>query len=319
MKIIKKLLSDRFSLLVLLVFLFAFFIRVIGIYPGHPANHPDEPITYLTAIQMVLERNLDPFSFSSYKFQYPGFLIYLDVLLFTVLFIPIGLLITAFSNPSFFLNYLGQFDELIRHVVGPGWINAVFWGRYVVAVLGFFGVVLTYFIGKNIFNKHVGLLAALFVAINYRHNASSHLSLVDAPNSTMALLALLFSLRLLDKPTRTRYLLAGVAVGLSLATKLYFFSIVCFFLVHIIISLRKRKINLIVKSLFHGDFILGVFCFVGIFLLFNPFLIFHIQTAIYTHYLNNLRYGLGGNSLANFPLWYLYELGFGKPLSWLFF
>lgn len=314
----KKVEKYLFGFSLLLVFLLALLIRIIGIYPGHPPNHPDEPITYLTAIQMVLNRELDPFTFSSYKFQYPGLLIYIQTFFFTFIFIPVSLLLKLITDTSFVIDHLGTFGDLVLNVVGPGYMNAIFWGRYVVALLGFCAVIVTFLIGKQLFNKYVGLIAALFLAVNFRHNASSHLSLVDAPNSLFALLSFYLSIRLLEKPSRKNYILAGIGIALSLATKLYLFSLLPFLLIHLYLSLKKKKPFLILKSLFSINFILSILCVGFIFVLLNPFLIFHFGQALETHTINNLRYGFGANSLNIYPVWYLFEIGMGKPFSIFF-
>lgn len=319
MKVPKSFKGNVFSLSVAAVFVLGFIIRIIGIYPGYPPNHPDEPITYLTAIQMVLNKELDPFSFASYKFQYPGLLVYLDAFLFASFFIPLSLLNLLFRDPSFIIDNLVRFDQVVLHAVGPGWINAIFWGRYVAAVLGFLSVPLVYFIGRKLFNQYVGLLASLFVAVNFRHNLSSHLSLLDAPNATFALVVLFVSLLLIDKPNKKNYVFIGIALALSFATKLYFYSFFSFMLAHILVATKKRKPNLILKKFFGFNIIISIFSFVTMFIIFNPFLIFHLGVAYETHKFNNLRYALGSNTLMLSPLWFLYEFGYGKILSILFF
>lgn len=301
-----------------LIFFAAFFIRVVGVNPGYPPNHPDEPITYSTAISMVLNIQPDPFTFSSYKFQYPGLLIYLDALVFGVFFIPFSLLHLLITNPPFFVNNIGRFNELVLNVVGPGWIESLFWGRYVVSILSFLSIPLVYLIGRDLFNRYVGLLSALFLAVDLRHAISSHLSLVDGPNGTFAILALYLCLRLLKRPTRKNYILAGVGVGLSFAVKLYIFSLLPLMLAHLVICFKGNNVASGLKRLLQKEVILTALTIFIIFILLNPFLLFHVATALTTQSINNLRYAFGNDQLMLPPLWYLYEIGYGKFFSLLF-
>lgn len=307
---------SRFSLftkLLIVVFMIGFLIRIAGTNPGYPPNHPDEPIIYSTADQLISYFTLDPF-FPSYKFQYPGFVIY-SVALFDAFMIVINFLI----HPISFIVHLGNFHDLILLTIGPSEIKALFWARYISAFYGFLSVVLVYLVGKKLFNKQVGFFAALFLAVNFRHIISSHLALVDASNSMTALLALYFSLLLLENPTLRNYFLAAASVAISFATKLYFVSLAPFVLSHFLLSVKKRKVSFMLKTLFSPTIIASSFSIVIFFLILNPFLPFHIGLALETHRLNNLRYGFGSYTLQISPLWYLYEIGYGKLLSLLFF
>lgn len=307
-----------FTKILFFILLLGFCLRMVGVKPGYAPTHPDEGITYSTAIEMILKTTLDPFSVN-YRFQYPGLMIYLDVLLFSVFFIPVGFILAVFSHPDIFFSHLGQPGMFITsYVVGYREVNALFWGREITALIGFLGIPIIYFIGKEFFNKYVGLLAALFLAVNFRHVVSSHMSLVDAPNSTFALLSLLLSIYVWKKPTRLNYILAGIGIGLSLSGKFYFFSILPLLLIHFLVVLKRSNFKEKLKAVFSYNIILAGFTAAIIFILFNPFLIFHLGLSIKQHELNNLRYGMGTNVLNIGPVWYLWEIGYGQAFSILF-
>ena len=170
------------------------------------------------------------------------------------------------------------------------------------------------------FNKYVGLIAALFIALNYRHVLSGHFSLTDGPNATFALLVLFISLVTYKNPSLKNYLFLGACVALSLSTKLHFYSVLSFLFTHFLIVMQKKNAIQIIKEFFSKKFILACASIIFVFLLINPYLIFNLQTARNTvaHY--NLRIGLFYPPFEiTFPsVWYLYEIGFGKIISILF-
>lgn len=323
MKLIQNFKENLFKSILIIIVITGFIVRLIGISPGYPPNHPDEPIIYSTALDMVLNLNPNPFDFSSYRFQYPGLFIYLNALFFQIFFIPLSFSLIFLQYPlEFFKNITDMNTIWGSYILGKGSINALFWGRYISAAVGSLSVVLVYLIGKELFNKYVGIIAAIFLSFNFRHVVSSHLSLIDASNSTFTLLALYLSILLYKNPTKKAYLLAGLGIGLSFGNKLYFFSFLPFLFAHLLISLKNKKISKIFQSLLSFNFFLSLFIAAGIFVLFNPFLFLNLENlhkAINQQSLNNLRYGMGSNILVISPLWYLYEIGFGREFSFLLF
>lgn len=315
-KLFKK---DLFFWCLMLVFVTGLFLRLYGMHPGYPPNYPDEPIVNDTALQMAVQHRLDPFTFPSYKFQYPGFAIYLYAYIYSfILFF--NLVVLFLFHPLTLLKGLSDLPLFIQQrVYGPNEIYPILWGRYITAIIGFLAIVLCYLIGKRFFNKYIGFVAAFFLAINIRHITSSHFALVDVPNSVTALFSLYFTLALYERPSRRNYFLAALSVGVSLATKLYIFSIPPFLLAHFLVSIRKKSIHAIVKNLFKKDFFLSTLLIGAVFLLLNPFLLFHLSLALETQRINNLRYGMGSNVLLSGPMWYLYEIGFGKLSTFLLF
>lgn len=299
-----------FRITLVLIFLLGLMLRIIGTNPGYPHTHPDESVVYATSINMVLNNTLNPFLFPTYKFQYPGLTIYLYAFLFKFVFIPI----------SWGLRTLSDQSTVLSDIVGPGFINAMFWSRYITAFISFFSVPLVYLIGKKMFNKHVGLVSALFLTFNYRHVLSSHFGLLDAPNSTFALLTLYTALLLYEKQTIKNYLLAGVAIGLSLATKVHIFSMLPIVFVQFLLAIKKLQVVFFVQTFFSKKFIYSFLVAFALFAILNPYLFFYIPIAKRTVELYNLRIGLFYPPFEIiFPsFWYLYEIGFGKVMSILF-
>lgn len=299
-----------FTVVLLAVFLIGLLIRIIGTNPGFPQTHPDEPVLYATSAHLVENNTLNPFTASTYKFQYPGLLIYLYAFLFKSIFIPVSWALRALSGESTSLN----------EILGTGYVNAMFWSRYLTATISFFSVPLVFLIGKKMFNKYVGLASAIFITFNYRHVLSSHFGLLDAPNSTFALLALYGALLVYKKQTIKNYLFAGVSIGLSLATKIHVFSILPLIFVQFLLAARKYQITFFIKTFFNRKFVCAFLVTGGVFAILDPYLFFNIPVAKSTMELYNLRIGLfyPPFDIIFPPFWYLYEIGFGRVMSFLF-
>ena len=95
-------------------------------------------------------------------------------------------------------------------------------GRYTTAIIGVVNCYVLYLLGRRTHSVPAGLFAALLMAVNVLHVASSHYITVDVPLTTVVTVGLLLMYwRPLDQPASTlRYGLIGASVGLATATKL---------------------------------------------------------------------------------------------------
>ncbi|OGM55193.1 hypothetical protein A3F62_05500 [Candidatus Woesebacteria bacterium RIFCSPHIGHO2_12_FULL_44_11] len=286
-----------------LILVLAALLRFIGTKPGYNPFHPDEPILTGKAMQIIRTGDLDPG-----RYDYPALPIYIDYLFFKFFFIPI----------SWLLYYLKHVPDIVDGVVhippsalevkrlfqveilGVRDINALFWGRYVVALFSVGSVFLTYLLGSKLFNKTVGLIAAFLLVFNFKHVANSHINLPDIYNAFFLLASLVASVTLWQKPTRRNYLLAGIAVGLSLATKYQIFALFPFGLAH-----------LYHKKLFTPVFMASVLMIPLVFLLINAYFFINIEVALTWLVSISGRYAVGTNKLNLFPLSYLYHIDYG--------
>jgi len=57
----------RVNKFIFLIVLLALTLRVIGIFPGYSPTHPDEPMSYSSATEMILHGDLNP-----RRFDYPS-------------------------------------------------------------------------------------------------------------------------------------------------------------------------------------------------------------------------------------------------------
>jgi len=92
--------------------------------------------------------------------------------------------------------------------------------RTLSALLGTATIGVTYLIGKKVKKEATGLLAALFLACSYQHTILSHYGTVDIPMTFFFSLAVYQCITLFDRRSLWQYLLAGLATGLAIATKL---------------------------------------------------------------------------------------------------
>lgn len=301
---IKKFIKNNLIFITILVL--ALLIRTVGIMPGHNIYHPDEPMSYSSAVDMLLHNDFNP-----RRFDYPSGIPLLHNLFYRLFILPVVSFQIFLSHPSSLItavldnsSFLMEFNQSI---FGSGWLNALFWSRYFNAILGVFSVFLIYKIGTRLFDKRAGLVAAFFLAFNYRHVLSSHLALSDVPNAFFALLAFYSSILLLEKNTRVRYLLCGLLVGLSLSMKYQIFALFPFLFVHLVWVFRKRKII----ALFNPNFLLSLILIPIVFALLNPYLLINLKEALPVIKYVSLRYGIGLNRFNFYPVYYLYHYGIG--------
>jgi hypothetical protein len=96
-----------------------------------------------------------------------------------------------------------------------------FWliGRCTTAVMGTASVVLTYFLGKKLFEWRVGLIAAVLLAVNPLHVKYSHYVGVDVPMVMCAIAAMYTMTCLLESGRLRAYLGTGILIGLAAMSK----------------------------------------------------------------------------------------------------
>ncbi|MFH1827133.1 MAG: glycosyltransferase family 39 protein [bacterium] len=297
-----------------LVLIFAFLLRFIGTNPGYNQYHSDEGITYSAAVSMIKNGNLDPL-----RYDYPALVPLVNYFFFKFIFIPLNWTFFYLSNISKIIDGLIHIPiaplekaKIFQiSILGEREINALFWGRYVTALFSLANVYLVYWLGKKLFGKNVGLLGALFLAVSFKAVVNSHIGLPDTYNAFFLLLSLIFSYRIIDKPTFRNYLLAGLFIGLSFSTKYQVFAVFPFLIAHFFAS----RLNL--KNVFSWKIVLSGLMAVGIFILLNPYLWLNYQSAFEIISYVSKKYAMGRNSLMAYPFFYLLHFDYGLPLFML--
>jgi len=218
------------TLLLCFILGLAVFFRIWGIDYGLPyflVN--DERALVYGALKMAELKTLIPalypqeFDIMNYKYNFLMSYIYL---IFLAPFILIQYLIGSFANFTELGNYF---------VLNPTslWLVA----RVVTALMGAATVYLMYLIGKKIFNHWVGLIAALFLSINFLHIQLSHFTRPWVPMAFFTCLIMFLSACIYKSPKTKYYLwmgvVCGLAFGVSAATSV---TMVIFFLSHFLLK-----------------------------------------------------------------------------------
>jgi hypothetical protein len=135
-------------------------------------------------------------------------------------------------NPNYFVNppaytyvlhvvfavWFGGGDGVARaYATHPAEVFAV--ARVTAAVLGTAAVWVLYLAGARLFDRRVGLLAAALLAVSFLPVFYSHLALNDVPTLAPIALSLLGAAGVLREGRNRDYALAGLGLGLAMATK----------------------------------------------------------------------------------------------------
>lgn len=297
--------------LLILIFILAFLLRFIGTNPGYNQFHSDEGMSYSSAVSMIKNGNLDPL-----RYDYPSLVPLVNYVFFRTIFIPL-------AWGKYYLTHVGEIIDGALHlpiaplernrifqvsILGNREINALFWGRYVTALFSLGNVFLAYLLGKRMFGKRVGLLAAFLLAVNYKAVANSHLGLPDTYNAFFLMLALIFSYRLINEPTAQNYLITGVLVGLSFSVKYQIFAAFSFIVAHLYASRLNVKKLLSMKVIGAG---LGA---VLVFVILNPYFFIHLEQALKAVSDVSQKYAMGRMKLMTYPFYYLVNIDYGPPV-----
>lgn len=297
----------RKNILMIFILVSALIVRVIGLNPGYPPFHPDEPMSYGSAIIMTVKGNIDPG-----RYDYPAGVPLVHWFFYRIFLLPVALFRLFFLHPRVFLTALrigNRFLEEFKGIIfGPGEYEALFFSRYITAVFGVSTVFLTYLLTKRVFNKNTGLIAAFFLAFNWRHVLSSHLALPDAVNGFFGILAVYVSYSLFLKNTLRNYLLSGLTCGLYLSMKYQFFPIVTFLFVQAIWVFRKRSL----KEFINKNFLLAIILIPIVFIALNPYFFLNLTKAITILKYVSGRYFMGIKKFSFYSFFYLYHWGIGK-------
>ena len=296
--------------ILVLILLLSLFVRLYGDFPGYSENHPDEILGYGTAVHMFYN-NLEPNSF-----DYGGGRPLMLLIVFKLFFLPIQYVKLLFTNSELFLKFLlhggaHSYPEYSDILFGRNLISALYWGRYVNAVVGALTVLITYLLAKNMFNKRVALLAAFLLAFNFRHVLSSHIGVPDVFNGFFTVFSLYASFLLLKKNSIRNYLFAGLIAGICVSIKYQFFHLFPLFLAHLFWVYKIKRFS----YLFDKKIFLAGFVVIVIFTILNPFLIFNLEQFFRESRYNYLRYQMGIVSFRPYSYFYLYHWGLGEIIS----
>ncbi len=193
------------GLLAVGLFLLALIIRVwLAGYSLPYVEHVDEPAVIEVAIRMVRDGDLNPHTFRYPSLTYDLFAATTRLHLWWGL--ATGLYHTSQDIP--FKNN-GVTSAPILFI----------WARTLTALLGAATVPALFALGQRMFDRRVGLLAALILLFTSFHIRHSHFITVDVPTGLWVVLIALGAWEIASSGRWRGYLLAGVALGLAAGTK----------------------------------------------------------------------------------------------------
>jgi len=315
----KKILDKNYWLLV--IFSLGLLLRIIGTNPGY-LNHPDEPKIADSTLNITFHLNFVPVAFyygSLLPIVYALMNFALILPFYILLFIPTNLALSLLKGSSstlecildkgFSFCTLAQSKDLFLYLT-----------RFETAFLSTISILLIYHLGKKLVNTQVGLLAALFTAINYRHVLSSHYALADAPLTVFILISILLSLRLLQNPNLKNYLMAGFGLGLVLSVKYFVYTIPTFLLCHVLANIKSNKYKVLTNS----KILMSLGTAIIVFSIVNPYIFLNYNSAKEQFDLNSIFYktaDISAQSILDFDkfplfsLYYLFKYGLGEMMS----
>ena len=196
---------SRTTLLLGGILLLALLLRLRGLAFGLPALYdPDEPIFILTGLKLLRDGTLNPGWFG-----HPG----------TPTIYALALIdVVVFAWHHYVTGLLADTAAFGRAIYSDPTI--VFLpGRYFILFCGLLTILLTFLLGRRLFDARVGLLGAALLAIDPIHIRWSQVIRTDMHSSVFILLVLLAAVGIARAGRRRDYLLAGLALGFACATK----------------------------------------------------------------------------------------------------
>lgn len=215
------------------------------------------------------------------------------------------------SQPSFLYNSLYLVFSLAG-LFSPDWTTAQYhyMGRVWMAVLGALTVVALYYLGL-LWDRRIGLLAALLLAILPWHTATSRYIKEDTPLTLMATVTILLVVRYLKHPSRTGLAAAALFAGIAFSTKYSGLLLALPLLLAFAVSAWRARQELRAIALDAGTIVLAFW--LGFFLV-SPIYLVHFDQFV-SGFLGQWEYSSSGHhdGIINAPWddWWTYYLRTG--------
>jgi len=179
-------------------------VRIHGLAFGLPALYdPDEPLFVLNAIKLIHDQTLNPGWFG-----HPGTTTLYALAIVDLIVFGFGWLTGRYADPAAFGQAIYGNSALIFLP-----------NRAFILMCGVLCVYLTFRLGCRLFGVRVGLVAALLLAIDPLHVKYSQIIRTDVHATVFILLCALSAVAIARRGRRASYVVAGVWLGLALATK----------------------------------------------------------------------------------------------------
>ncbi|MFH1317278.1 MAG: glycosyltransferase family 39 protein [Candidatus Woesearchaeota archaeon] len=222
---IKSLFKKKSTYILLLILLFAFLIRFHGIDYGLPYLYwGDEATSVYRALKMGTG-DLNP-----HWFYWPA------TPQITFMFIIYGLL---FVFGYVFGIYKSPTDFIFKFLEDPSVWYLI--GRFIMVLVALATIYLVYFLGKKIYNRDIGLMAALFLSVSFIHVKLSHMLKPDISVTFFILLSVYFCYRIYQTGKIRYYLLSGFFTGVAISFMYSgIFLVITIFVAHLLYCKRNN-------------------------------------------------------------------------------
>jgi asparagine N-glycosylation enzyme membrane subunit Stt3 len=170
-------------------------------------------------------------------------------------FVPkaVGFFSSGHFDPGYFLNPPGY--TYLLYVVFLAWFRSgdnvlaadtselFLVARATTAVLGAVAVLLVYLTGRQLFDRRVGLVSAVLIAVAFLPVSWAKVAVNDVPALAPLTLALLGAARIIESGRGLDYVLAGAGVGLAVGTKYTAGMVVVAVLAAAAVDVRRRTLG----------------------------------------------------------------------------
>ena len=240
-----------------------------------------------------------------YTYVVSPFMPYIVTVLYGAYFL-LGLLTGRFHSPS---------DLAIQYFNEPTLFYLL--ARLVSVVFGMVAIGVAYLLAKRAYGRGAGLLSAAGVALSPVLVRHAHYGLPDVPAACLLLVALYALFRFVEEPSRRRFVLAGVLVGLAIVMKYYStWALAVSFTVAVFLAARHEQWprRRVLSRVF-----LGGLMAIGTFAVVSPYTVLDFDTFWADAVLFQLGTQVGyGQALSRMLAYYASALaleGLGLPLA----
>ena len=256
-------------------------LRLFAIDHGLPHQYvPDESTMVGGALRMGATRSLEPSTFI-----YPALLMYLFAAEYLGLLVA-GRLTGMFASIAQFREF--AFADPTLFYLLP---------RLAVALIGTATIPLTYLIGKRLYGRWAGIVAAGLIAASVMHVQMSHQARHWVPVTLLALAVLWSSLNLAERGRRRDYWLSGILVGLTAATSFNGFLLMAIPLTAHVVHLRKRGLGLLNPGS-HIPMMQAIVLAPALFFALNPYILLEFDRFVAFHSQGDAS--IGGQILGHY-------------------
>ena len=258
-RILDRIVQQRLLILILLI---GFLIRIWGINWGLPEIY--EEARPMHEAWKFWGWETGKFDFDPHTYGWPSFSFYVA---FITQFI-----IYAFGRIAGIFHSLADFGNMFETDMS----TLVVTHRFVSILFGIGAIVTTFLLGRKLFHKRVGIIAAFFLSFNLLHVQQSKLISPDILVTFLVLISYLFIYNVYKNGNMRDYIAAGFFIGLSTATKYIPILLITPLIVSHILHQKKLHIkNIIDFKIFMSLVLIGFGFFLG-----SPFNILNLKTSI---------------------------------------